>query len=126
MRDKFLDYIECPRCKGNLRLEAQDLFVQTIYQGALHCVNCNESYEVRKGVPRFLDKRNTSEFNKISQKVWFSHWNKFGVGKMYAPRIYSEDEIISNGIIGQINPDENRDFDLSLFKDKVVVDLGGG
>lgn len=125
MRDNLLEYIVCPVCKGELTLETILSDNEVISEGILRCRYCRKDYPVISGVPRlFLDK--LSDFNKISSTVWYSHWSKFGSGVGYEYKKYSFHELLSHGIIGQINPEEKKPFDLYLFKNKVVVDLGGG
>jgi SAM-dependent methyltransferase len=57
-----MDFIVCPRCRGDLTLEvfseeAVPLWSSTgaeIHEGALHCTNCAAAFPVVDGVPRLL------------------------------------------------------------------------
>jgi uncharacterized protein YbaR (Trm112 family) len=126
MRNEFLEYIVCPACKGELDLkDYEKTTTGSISDGYLKCKYCGNDYPIIRGIPRLLLTK-LSEFNKVSQTVWYSHWKRFGTGIGYDYKEYTPKELLSHGIIKQINPNEEKPLDLSLFKNKVVVDLGGG
>ena len=124
MRPVLLEYICCPVCKSPLILqdEKQDKS-GSIFTGVLKCKACNNRYPIINSIPRFV------EFAKkdINVSVWGEHWKKFGKGNVYdiSAKLTAEG-IIANGITKQINPQEDKNFFFSYFKNKIVCDLGCG
>ena len=57
MKYEYLEFMCCPCCKGELRIEANKEHDGKIESGSIFCVNpsCGKIYPVRNSVPRFVD-----------------------------------------------------------------------
>ncbi len=54
MHERFVDWLACPACRGDLRLEAATLRNgQNVREGTLACVGCGATYPIRRSIPRF-------------------------------------------------------------------------
>jgi len=55
MKQKLMDYIICPHCKGEFILKVfREGKNNEIEEGLLHCQNCKASFPIIKGIPRIL------------------------------------------------------------------------
>lgn len=71
MKQKLLDILVCPLCKGPLVLDSIDTGpTGEIESGGLRCEACAVSYPIRNGIPRFVDPEN------YSSSFGFQ-WNRF-------------------------------------------------
>jgi len=57
MKERLLDYLCCPKCKGDLKMEIQETKQEQIKTGKLICSKCQQEYEIRDGIPIMLDKQ---------------------------------------------------------------------
>lgn len=70
MKPSALNVYVCPSCKCGLRLVPQRWEGREVIEGTLTCMGCPNRYEVRGGVPRFVDSGGyASTFGK--QWNWF-------------------------------------------------------
>jgi 2-polyprenyl-3-methyl-5-hydroxy-6-metoxy-1,4-benzoquinol methylase len=71
MEMKLLEILVCPKCFGNLALTnsgAAD--AEEIIEGKLDCHNCQKTYPIENGIPRFVERENyASSFGY--------QWNRF-------------------------------------------------
>lgn len=71
MKQKLLDILVCPVCKGPLRLDSPEAgSTGEIESGGLRCDACTVSYPIKNGIPRFVDPEN------YSSSFGFQ-WNRF-------------------------------------------------
>ena len=54
MRERLLEWIVCPLCKGSLALTARQAASEGVAEGLLPCRSCGRTYPIRAGVPRLL------------------------------------------------------------------------
>lgn len=59
MKTNLLEVLGCPKCKGNLKLETKITENSgNITEGTLHCPNCQNTYPITNGIPRFIELDN--------------------------------------------------------------------
>ena len=51
MRDKTLEILCCPVCKGDLELLNPKKEGEVIVSGILKCKECGKEYEIKDGIP---------------------------------------------------------------------------
>jgi SAM-dependent methyltransferase len=56
MRTRLLDFIECPFCRGQLRLLVEREHGPEIESGTLTCDECSRVFPIIRGIPRFLEE----------------------------------------------------------------------
>ena len=54
MKERLLDLVVCPACRGSLELEVQEREGPEIREGSLHCRPCAAVYPIRRKIPRFV------------------------------------------------------------------------
>ncbi len=54
MRDKLLNYLCCPGCRGELNLAVELRVGEEIKEGFLTCGNCQARYKITNFIPRFV------------------------------------------------------------------------
>ena len=70
MREKFLDLLACPRCRGALRLEARERREDVVVEGALVCRGCAARYAIRGAIPRFVE-------SDAGETTWARQWREY-------------------------------------------------
>ncbi|MBM3792404.1 MAG: Trm112 family protein, partial [Acidobacteria bacterium] len=71
IKDRLLELLRCPTCKGSLTASVQDRADGEIASGLLCCGTCRKEYPVVQFVPRFVSSDNyASSFG--------FQWNLFG------------------------------------------------
>ena len=55
MKKRLLQWLRCPRCKGNLDLRVQREEDGEILEGGLTCHACSRTFPILRGIPRFTD-----------------------------------------------------------------------
>jgi SAM-dependent methyltransferase len=55
VKETLLRLLQCPKCRGEFRLESTDGDVAGINEGRLTCESCGAEAPIRDGVPRFVD-----------------------------------------------------------------------
>ncbi len=55
MYPSLLEYLVCPRCEGQLKIEGETRQGDRIYAGWLICAGCEQTYQIKKFIPRFVD-----------------------------------------------------------------------
>jgi SAM-dependent methyltransferase len=61
MKPGLLDYLACPACSDELELAVTATDGDEIMEGALHCGRCQQTYAIRRGVPRFAEQMGEME-----------------------------------------------------------------
>ena len=108
MKLKLLDFIVCPKCKSEFKLEVNEKDDE-IKEGKLICNKCCTSYPVRNYIPRILLKLDPIE--KKTAKTFGYEWTNFS--KLY--------DTYKQQFLDWIKP-----LKPSFFKNKVVLDAGCG
>jgi predicted Zn finger-like uncharacterized protein len=54
VKEELLQYIQCPDCKGILKVYHVDIGQDEILDGTLKCANCGQMFPVEEGIPRLL------------------------------------------------------------------------
>ena len=70
MNIKFLEYLGCPSCYGNLVLQSGSI-EKNVLNDKLECKACEIKYPIIDGIPRFIDKLGMMETTKntFSERV---------------------------------------------------------
>jgi SAM-dependent methyltransferase len=55
VKPSLLAYLVCPRCRAELELRVQRQDGAEVLEGSLSCRGCASTYDVRRGVPRFVE-----------------------------------------------------------------------
>ncbi|MBN2441001.1 MAG: methyltransferase domain-containing protein [Spirochaetales bacterium] len=70
MQEKILTFLQCPECKGDIRINKiiekkiinnKELLIAALLQ----CNGCNELFPIIDGIPRLLEKDKLMEFEKL-------------------------------------------------------------
>ena len=56
-----LEFLVCPKCKGQLEVENAKGNEEFIYEGKLLCRKCGVGYEIIQGIPRFVPQNNYAD-----------------------------------------------------------------
>lgn len=75
MRERALAYLACPSCGGDLRLEVADRTDDHIEAGRLTCSSCDQSYQIRAGVPRFAS--DVTEVQARTAQAFGYEWTRY-------------------------------------------------
>ncbi|MBN1254708.1 MAG: methyltransferase domain-containing protein [Deltaproteobacteria bacterium] len=54
MHDSLKDFLKCPHCSGSLSISGAEYANRIIMSGRLACARCKQSFEIVRGIPRFL------------------------------------------------------------------------
>lgn len=109
MKPRVVQYLCCPACEAELRLEATATDRDDVMEGALACTGCAAVYPIRAGVPRFADDVAGIERDTAAAFGW--EWNQYSE---LEPRYRQQ-------FLDWIHP-VGPDF----FRDKVVLEGGCG
>jgi SAM-dependent methyltransferase len=102
----------CPRCAGELSLEASSSEGDEILEGTIRCKRCSATFPVREGVPRLVP--DPTAIPAAAQKTvdrFGEQWNEFDFISGYYERQF----------LGWITPNQP-----STFKGQVVLEGGCG
>ena len=117
MNIKFLKYLACPKCKGDLFLESGEKKT-IILNDILTCKSCNNKYSINNGIPRLVDKLGMMKTTKetFSEEWKFRH-NGFFEKKLSSG--YSKEDRYKK-VIDKLEVNEK-----DLYK-KLFLDAGCG
>ncbi len=82
MKRRLLDYLACPSCGGDLELGVAATEGEEIMEGALRCNACQQTYRIRRGVPRFAEQMGETE-KKTAQAFGYEWTNYSELGERY-------------------------------------------
>ena len=124
MKKDLLNYIVCPKCKSEFKLEIYREENSEIIEGILICKS-NHSFPISKGVPRLLDERNFEISKKQVQDSFSKKWApETGAGLSGAAMI---DKEFYNDWYLEKYGFKNLDGLKNFLKDKkFVIDAGTG
>ncbi len=110
MKERLLNLLCCPACRGELILARVDERDKEIKKGSLKCAHCQQEYPVVNYIPRFVK---TDKYVGNFSFEWTVH-NRTQLDSANGTR-ESRDTFI-----------EKTGFVLEQFKSKVVLDIGCG
>ncbi|MSP63979.1 MAG: methyltransferase domain-containing protein [Myxococcales bacterium] len=77
MKPRLTDYLACPDCAGDLRLDpSQERDGEEILRGTLACVGCARRYPIEGGVPRLLPTGVDALAVEVAEGFGWE-WNRF-------------------------------------------------
>jgi len=56
MKKDMLDFLCCPTCKSNLKVDITKEKNGEIIEGSFTCKKCKKKYPIEKGIPNLLPK----------------------------------------------------------------------
>src|SRR6185503_18108268 len=112
MKRKLLDYLICPSCAAQLELtEVVGTEGEEIMQGRLGCTACKSSFQILRGVPRFVSSERLEADKAATAESFGWQWQHF----THTDELYAEQFL---GWIAPVTPD--------FFKNKIVLEGGCG
>ena len=66
MKEKYIEFLCCPSCKGNLNLTKKTIIQNRVEEGKLECIDCGNFYEITNSIPRFVRDKGYAGFIWIS------------------------------------------------------------
>lgn len=91
MRERLLEFLQCPKCHEALECVPQFIEDEEIITGSLKCSGCEKSFPIENGIPRFVDPGNyASSFGYQWNKFKVEQLDSFNGTDISAKRIYSE------------------------------------
>ena len=112
MKRTLLQYLACPSCNGDIRLEAgtegED---REILDGLLSCAKCAQHFPIVRGVPRFVDLGKVDEEQAATASNFGWQWQHFT----------QQDDRYGEQMLGWLQPVKPE-----FFKDKLVLEGGCG
>lgn len=139
MRKRLLDFIICPKCKEDFKLEILFEEKGQIKEGLLRCTSCQEIYPIVDFIPRII-KGAIDEYPDFIQK----YRQKIKIGKIYSSQLSPVEELNqktrrsfgyqwTRRIFSRIIPKFEEDFlnfvyplNKNFFRGKLGLDLGCG
>tara|TARA_B100001996_G_C18589775_1_gene565614 strand:- start:112 stop:1086 length:975 start_codon:yes stop_codon:yes gene_type:complete len=117
MHIKFLDYLVCPNCRGNLFIESLET-KKIILNDKLKCKLCKNKYSVIEGVPILMDEIGKMKTTKDSfSDEWKLRYH--GFFEKHLSSGYSKDDRYKK-ILNKLEIDKN------VLKNKLFLDAGCG
>jgi len=77
---KALEYLCCPACHHELRLEIENRVEAEVTAGRLECAGCERGFEIRDGLPNFLCPEVLTEPDRDNQRWHDQHAQEFDRG----------------------------------------------
>jgi SAM-dependent methyltransferase len=116
MKERLLQLLACPSCKGDLRLSSvtesdESRGWREIVEGELICDSCARRFAVHRGVPRFADAGEIEAEKASTAENFGWQWQHFT----------QNDELYGEQLLGWIAPVAPE-----FFKDKLVLEGGCG
>ncbi len=106
MRDTLLEILECPACRGTLRLGREQNTQEDVETGTIVCENCSAQFPIRGGIPRFVETSTATAENFGAQWLEFDQVDENYHTRQFLDWIYP------------VTPE--------FFRDKVVLEAGCG
>jgi SAM-dependent methyltransferase len=112
MKRKLLEFLNCPSCVAQLELvEVLVTEGQEIMQGRLACIACKSSFQILRGVPRFVSSERLEADKAATAESFGWQWQHFT----------HTDELYADQFLGWIAP-----VAPALFQNKLVLEGGCG
>ena len=114
MKRILLDYLVCPDCQVALVCEATEEVGDDIESGSLRCEQCQRTYPIVRGIPRFVTSENPLAGQNVDTADAFGwEWQEF-------TELHDMDTYKAQ-MLDWIEP-----MQPAFFVDKVVLDAGCG
>ncbi|HOK40239.1 MAG TPA: methyltransferase domain-containing protein [bacterium] len=114
MKKELLNYLVCPICTEELKLEIIEGINNEIKKGKLHCSKCNEIYLIDNYIPIMLPKKHPFQSLK-SVEGWGIQWQD----EKFKQTNYYSNEVLEKEF-------KEWNIEKEWFKDKIVLDAGCG
>jgi SAM-dependent methyltransferase len=75
MKERLLQYLACPRCGGDVHLDATRREGLEIIEGKLTCGGCARAYPIIRGVARFAE--DVTQIEQQTAAAFGYEWNKY-------------------------------------------------
>lgn len=112
MKRKLLDYLICPSCPAQLELtEVLGTEGEEIMQGRLGCTPCKLSFQILRGVPRFVSSERLEADKAATAESFGWQWQHF----THTDELYAEQFL---GWVAPVTP--------GFFENKIVLEGGCG
>lgn len=112
MKERLLQYLQCPACGGSIAIEsARHRDAAEIMEGELFCCGCANHFPITRGIPRFANLDRVEEDKAATAASFGWQWTHF----TQADERYAEQFL---GWIAPVSPE--------FFKSKVVLEGGCG
>lgn len=111
MKNEILNFLCCPNCRSDFKLEILDQYAGEIESGYLVCGNCDVKYPIVNRIPRILFTKPLNTEQKTADSFEFA-W------KYYGPLLSSN---LNSEFLTLVHPWKESDF-----VDKIVLDVGCG
>lgn len=109
MRERALEYLACPDCAADLKLNATSFTGEQVEEGELLCTACDAEYPIRRGVPRFV--RDVGGVEARTAEAFGYEWIRYAeLAERYRQQFL----------------DWIRPVDDAFFRDRVVLEGGCG
>jgi SAM-dependent methyltransferase len=114
LKQKLVEFLVCPECKGELALQILDQLDEEIITGSLDCATCHKGYPIVSGVPRFAPHQQEQTVMNTVEGFGYQ-WQTFNevarAGQMGSPELFLD-------FIQPVTPEH--------FRQKLVLDIGCG
>ncbi len=95
MKRRLLDYLACPSCGASINLRSvQEEEGTEIILGELECTACQQTFAIRRGVPRFADLTEMGAGKQATAENFGWSWQEFS----------HEDEKYGDELLGWLAP----------------------
>lgn len=112
MKRTLLQYLACPSCGGDIRLEAgSEGEGREIFEGLLSCAKCGQHFPISRGVPRFADLGKVDEEKAATASNFGWQWQHFT----------QQDDRYGEQLLGWLQPVKPV-----FFENKLVLEGGCG
>ena len=109
MKIEYLDFMCCPSCNSDLRIESESVENDRIKEGTLVCLSCNKEYIVKNFIPRFIETKEYAD-------SFGSQWNAFA-------NVQLDDKNTSES---SLRFDSEIGWDEKKLSGKSVIEIGSG
>jgi SAM-dependent methyltransferase len=128
MKQKWLEYLVCPMCEGelllaNVRIKNND----AIEEGTLQCGRCNKKFEIVRYIPRFVSLENyASGFGFEWTKHARTQFDSYSGDNVSEARFFSETKWarnLSGEVILEVGSGSGRFTEQALATGAIVVSM---
>ncbi len=112
MHRELLEWLACPECTGEFRLESSEEGSDgEVVSGSLICISCGASYPIAGGIPRFV-KDDGADFENFGYQ--WARWGHVQIDRFAGHRL-SEKRLLGD-----------TEWPAESFRDQVILDGGCG
>jgi SAM-dependent methyltransferase len=109
MKYEYLDFLFCPTCHTDLKIEKEVLKDNKIITASLVCKNCNINFPVLNYIPRFINTQSYAD-------SFGAQWNAFA-------EVQLDDQ---NTLESALRFDSEIGWDEKKLSDKSIIEIGSG